>query len=162
MLDRKELDTIIGGLKYLDWEFYVGDMGDGWYLQMRFDAPDSETGQIERQHCRKWYISKHMTETEVVDTAYKAVEAGVIHEMQEAFLYARPGLSTNGTVVTRYRPRPIRNPHMDVKARYDGCLTTEHRAPMPKKDVENSGLIDYIDDEGRCFVKGTLVGNIVH
>ena len=129
-MNRKELDTIIGNLVYLDWEFYVGEMGDGWYLQMRFDAPDADTGQIERQHCRKWYISSWMTPTEVVDTAYKAVEAAVIHEMKESFLY---------------RGRPIHNPHTSVESRYEACIKTEHRGAPVRPDEEERFTIATVE-----------------
>ncbi len=112
MLTKEEIKYIVGRVKYLDWELYVGDMGDGLYVQVRFDAPDSETGEVMRQHCRKWYMSLWMTETEVVDTVYKAVEAAVIHEMKESFTY---------------RGEMIHNPHTSVKARAIACRTSEHR-----------------------------------
>ncbi len=114
MVTKEEVLGIIGRTSYLDWEFHLGDMGDGFYVQVQFDAPDSETGKVERQHCRKWYISKWMTETEVVDTLYKAVEAAVIHEMKENF---------------QFKGRMIHNPHTSVAARYEACVKTEHRAP---------------------------------
>jgi len=105
---------IIAKLKYRDWGFYVGVMGDGFYLQIRFDAPDSQTGKVETQHCRKWYISTWMTETEIVDTAYKAIETAVIHEMKEEFTY---------------KGHMIYNPHMSVGARISRCTISEHREP---------------------------------
>ncbi len=145
MLTKEQVLGIIGRTSYLDWEFHLGDMGNGFYVQVQFDAPDSETGKVERQHCRKWYISKHMTETEVVDTLYKAVEAAVIHEMKESFTY-------NG--------RMIHNPHTSVAARYEACVQTEHRAPPTvvadeKLKSQKSFLIDwdkvkYVSEEERA------------
>lgn len=124
MVTKEEVLGIIGRTSYLDWEFHLGDMGDGFYVQVQFDAPDSETGKVERQHCRKWYISKWMTETEVVDTLYKAVEAAVIHEMKENF---------------QFKGRMIHNPHTSVAARYEACVNTEHRAAPPVVTQDKDG-----------------------
>lgn len=145
MVTKEEVLGIIGRTSYLDWEFHLGDMGDGFYVQVQFDAPDSETGKVERQHCRKWYISKWMTETEVVDTLYKAVEAAVIHEMKENF---------------QFKGRMIHNPHTSVAARYEACVKTEHRAAPPvaadeKPKSQKSFLIDwdkviYVTEEERA------------
>lgn len=130
MLTEAEIRNIVSEAKYLDWELYVDTMGDGFYVQVRFDAPDSETGVIESQHCRKWYISKWMTETEVVDTIYKAVEAAVIHEMKESFTY---------------RGHMIHNPHTSVAARQVACHLTEHRAAPPVQAVKKVGKITVAD-----------------
>lgn len=121
MVTKEEVLGIIGQTSYLDWEFHLGDMGNGFYVQVQFEAEDSATGKVERQHCRKWYISKHMTETEIVDTLYKAVEAAVIHEMKENF---------------KFKGRMIHNPHTSVGARYEACVQTEHRAAPPKEVAE--------------------------
>jgi len=135
MLTEAEIRTIVADVKYLDWELYVDKMGDGFYVQVRFDAPDSETGVIESQHCRKWYISKWMSETEVVDTVYKAVEAAVIHEMKESFTY---------------RGNMIHNPHTSVAARMIACHLTEHRAaPEPVKAIKKVANIGDILREAR-------------
>lgn len=134
MVTKEEVLGIIGRTSYLDWEFHLGDMGNGFYVQVQFNAPDSETGKVERQHCRKWYISKHMTETEIVDTLYKAVEAAVIHEMKENFTY-------NGSM--------IHNPHTSVGARMEACTQTEHRAP-PKGVAEATA--NAIDASRKSFL----------
>jgi hypothetical protein len=47
---------------------------------------------------RKWFISPHMCQNEVIRTAYKAIECAVAHEMNENFLY---------------RDVAIMTPHMD-------------------------------------------------
>ena len=72
-----------------------------FYIQIQFDAPDSLSGKNQRQYCRKWYLSSHMTKQEVVRTAYKAFQAAVLHEAAEQFLY---------------RDCMIYSPHMDVDA----------------------------------------------
>ena len=89
VMTRLQLVEIVQKLKYLDWEFYIGEFRErsvyegpvpaidqeppppvGYYLQMRFSAPDSQTGKIERQHCRKWFISRFACRQEVLVTRY--------------------------------------------------------------------------------------------
>jgi hypothetical protein len=50
-------------------------------------AKDSKTGEMALQQCRKWYISSHACEGEIVRTVYKAIEAAELHEMQENFKF---------------------------------------------------------------------------
>lgn len=112
MQTEDHIKSIISKVDYLDWKIRLGEMGDGWFIQVQFDAPDSESGLIETQHCRKWYISKWMTDTEVVDTIYAAFERAVLHEFKETF---------------RFDNRAIYNPHTSTEARYESCIKTEHR-----------------------------------
>ncbi len=56
-------------------------------LQVIFEGADSVTGQIEIQKCRKWLLSYHMTNNEIVGTAFKAIQAAEEHETREFFLY---------------------------------------------------------------------------
>lgn len=57
------------------------------YLQWIFNAPDLNTGELEEQRCRKWQLSYHMTQSELVRTAFKAALAAEEHEASEAFKY---------------------------------------------------------------------------
>jgi hypothetical protein len=63
------------------WEFRVGEMGDGFFLQVRIP----EAGQFAG--CRKWYVSSHATLSEVVQTAFLAVRVAQEHELREQFKY---------------------------------------------------------------------------
>lgn len=54
-------------------------------IQIVYDAPCTKTGIISEWHGRKWYLSDHMTEDEVVKTCYAAYEAAVKHEIMESF-----------------------------------------------------------------------------
>jgi len=69
------------------------------YLQVEFNAEDAETGNVEKQRCRKWMLSYHMTTTEIVYTALKAIQAAEDHETREFF---------------RYKNVRIVNPHFSV------------------------------------------------
>jgi hypothetical protein len=55
---------------------------------------------------RKWRLSLHMTKSEVVATAFKAVMTAVEHETREQF---------------KYRGEAIFGPHHDVDALVDFC-----------------------------------------
>lgn len=83
------------------WSLVIG-MDDGaFWLQWRFDATDTETGNLSRQHGRKWRISQHATPDEVVKTAWAAVQMAIQHEAAERFTYKREA---------------IFHPHTDVEA----------------------------------------------
>jgi hypothetical protein len=55
------------------------------YLQVKFTAPCSKTSLYQEWTGRKWYLSDHMTEDEVVKTAYAACKAAIEHEVMEGF-----------------------------------------------------------------------------
>ena len=55
------------------------------FLQVVYSAPCTKTGNNEEWKGRKWYLSKHMTDDEIVKTAYVAFESCVKHEIMENF-----------------------------------------------------------------------------
>lgn len=73
--------AILADISYKDWEFRLAP-DDSW-MQIVFRDP--ATGEM--QHCRKWRLSPHMTRSEVVQTALKAVLSAEEHEAREKFLY---------------------------------------------------------------------------
>jgi hypothetical protein len=99
-----EILKIVEKVTYKDWDIVLRFDDKRPYIQIQFEAPDSFTGVVERQHCRKWMLSRFMTNSEIVRTIYKAIEAAVLHEMQEDF---------------RYDDEPIFRPHMDIEALWD-------------------------------------------
>ncbi len=117
-MTKEMMEAILEQVKYKDWTFHVeqkteyidggGYMGqsDGeyrnfFYLQVRFPDADLMTGEIEMQHGRKWILSKYMTKSEIVTTAFKAIMTAEEHEIREKF---------------RYRGRMIFGPHFNVDA----------------------------------------------
>ncbi len=106
-LSEMDVRLILHEVRYKDWQFRVGPMGDGFFLQVLFAAPDNDAqpGTVaplpELQHGRKWYVSPHMTQSEVVQTAFSAVRWAEEHELRELFLY---------------RGERIFGPHHDVNA----------------------------------------------
>lgn len=105
-----ELIALLEKITYKDWELrsnvhrgavYPRPVSPPW-IQWRFWATDNaDSGAIEEslQSCRKWMLSWHMTESEVVRTAYKAALAAEEHECSENFLF-------NGAMLF--------NPHMHL------------------------------------------------
>lgn len=103
-----EVDLILKNVQFLDWEIRLMEKGDGYLMQWVFfdtDVDKPETGKIP-QHCRKWYISPYSTETEIVETAWKACWIAMMHEVSEKFTY---------------KGRRIYSPHFDVNARIAMC-----------------------------------------
>lgn len=106
MMDMGELQAVMGELEYKDWVFHIGEDGDRCFLQVRFTALDVETMEVSWQSGRKWWISPHMTKSEVVQTALKAVLTAEEHEAREQF---------------RYGGQRIFGPHIDVDVLWRVC-----------------------------------------
>lgn len=105
MLSNKDIERIVAQVQYKDWQFNVKyDGGVRPYVQLTFNAKCSVSGVFEKQHGRKWLLSHHMTESEVVQTCMKAVLAAVEHEAREEFMWAG---------------QPIFRPHLDVRALWE-------------------------------------------
>jgi hypothetical protein len=76
-----EVLAITRRIKFRDWGFGVGNMGDGSMLRVAFVV----NGEL--QIGRKWYVSPHAIPEEVVQTALKAVLTALEHEAREEFTY---------------------------------------------------------------------------
>ena len=82
-------------------DFRIGLMGDGWFIQhyqVIADCKESK-GTPTEQRGRKFYISPHMTDSEVIQTCLLAVLLFEEHEAREWFTY-------NG--------KEIYGPHIDI------------------------------------------------
>lgn len=86
-----EIDSIVNQINYKkDWNVcvHMTNLDERKpYLQIEFMGEDVETGIVELQKCRKWNLSYHMTDTEIVNTAFKAIQAAEDHETREFFTY---------------------------------------------------------------------------
>lgn len=71
------------------------------YLQVKYVAPCTKTGEVQEWNGRKWYLSEFMTEDEIVKTAWCAFEGAVKHELMEGFKF-------NNIIVF--------NPHVNFRA----------------------------------------------
>jgi len=59
----------------------------GFFLQWTYNSSCAVDGEQAEWHCRKWYLSPYMLESEVVKTAFAAALAGEEHETREKFVY---------------------------------------------------------------------------
>lgn len=92
--------NLLSMCKFHDWEFIVKLDDNRPYLQVCATTEDNTSpGDKMSWKSRKWFLSKHMTDSEVVQTAFKAVLTAVEHETRECFLY-------NG--------RHVFGPHFDI------------------------------------------------
>jgi hypothetical protein len=94
---------ILKECQFRDWDIIVQKRDSMMYLQVMFLA-DRGDGIIENQTGRKWFLSEHMTRSEVVQTAFKAVMTALEHEAREHF---------------KYRGSAIFGPHFDVDVLVD-------------------------------------------
>ena len=113
---KKLLNKII--FRHHTWR--TGRMGDGFYLQLRFHAPDTETGIEGWHHGGKFYVSRHVAFNELLRTAHKAVISAVLHEADEDF-------KVNGLAVY--------HPHISVPALIEAARNGhEYRKSPDAKD----------------------------
>lgn len=111
-----EIREVVGRIRYKNWEFYIGEPRRGpMWLQVRFPAPDSETAEVTIQHGRKWQLSPHMTVSEIVTTALKAVLTAEEHETREQFTY---------------RGAMVFGPHVDVETLVTISHSRDRRASL--------------------------------
>lgn len=55
------------------------------YIQLEYNSACNKDGDNDYWKGRKWYLSKHMTDDEIIKTCYAAFEACVKHEIMEGF-----------------------------------------------------------------------------
>lgn len=111
--DLSPVATVLG-IQYKDWVLHLKDDKGRWYLQWSFTAPDYAHGNTPTDWTsRKWHLSEHMTESEIVQTALAAALMAEEHEAREAFSY-------NG--------QRIFNPHISVAALQRACTELDVRA----------------------------------
>ncbi len=87
------------------------------YLQAKFNAKCSKTGEVCAQYTRKWCISREATKSEIVQTAFKCVLTSIEHEARESFLY---------------RGRPVFGPHIHVDELWHACVIEDEREEPSK------------------------------
>lgn len=103
-MNREQLQKLLDGItykEYLHWTFRIAkEVDGGWLIQHTQLLPDCEVKRAaEMQSGRKWYISQHMTESEVLQTALLAVLTFEEHEARECF---------------RYQGKQLYGPHIDI------------------------------------------------
>jgi hypothetical protein len=139
---RSEVDAIIQQVEFRDGWFVVHEKGDGWLVQLCYFDKDVHTGEREIQHCRKFYVSPHMTETEVVETAWAACQRSMMHRAGEYFTY---------------RGKRVYSPHFSIGDRLEMAARPEDARPAPPAKRECSceaGLDHYNRWDPHCANHG--------
>lgn len=104
-----EVKTIIDRISFMDRQFRITERNKGYMLQIEYyevDVDDSSNTEPVLQRARKWYISPYSTETEIVETAFKACRTSMDHVLKEHFLYLG---------------RRVYSPHFSIQARLRMC-----------------------------------------
>lgn len=115
-MTQQELRSLLFDVTYENFVFHSGPLGDGFFLQVEFLAPDNSiqahVGAYDWKG-RKWYVSAHSTDSEVILTALKAVLTALEHEAREKF---------------KFRGRAILHPHPDLEVLWQVAEEREVRA----------------------------------
>ena len=97
---------LAAGIRFRDWTITVLERGLDLFLRASFTAPCNVTGTATMQHSRKWLLSVHMTDGEVIQTAFKCILTAMEHEIREEFTW---------------QGQPIFGPHFSISALHHLC-----------------------------------------
>lgn len=118
--DFARFRDVLSRVECLPFTFIIGSDETGSpFLQATYIEPDIYTGHPTLQKTRKWKLSIHMTNSELVQTALKCALTSAEHQVRESFLY---------------RGQRIFGPHFDVEALVELCKDGNHltyRPPTP-------------------------------
>jgi hypothetical protein len=78
--------ALISRVSYPGFYFRAGNMGYGFFVQICYEDRCVDTEKVEWQNGRKWYVSPHATDGEVVQTLLKAAITSAEHNVRERFL----------------------------------------------------------------------------
>jgi hypothetical protein len=93
------VDRLLDDVQFFAYRFEVREGHGGVFVQGLYEDSDIYTGAVERQHTRKWLLSPAMTDSEVVQTAFKLCMTSYEHRCREGF---------------KYQGRRIFGPHFNV------------------------------------------------
>lgn len=91
---------LIAYIEFQNYRFVVDEGHGGVYLKAIYEDADIYTGNLEDQHTRRWLLTPQMTDSEIVQTAFKCCLTSYEHRCREAFMY---------------RGARIFSPHFDVE-----------------------------------------------
>ena len=91
---------------------YSPGSSDGALLWAKYEDADVYTGKYEWQTTRKWYISSHATDSEILQTILKLCLTSAEHRVRESFLYGG---------------KRIFGPHIKIDAHMLACDNVDHR-----------------------------------
>lgn len=80
-------DDVLTRVSYPKFYFVVGVVNGSYYMQIECNDKCNVTDAEITWKSRKWNLSVHMTDGEIVQTAFKAVLTAMEHEVREKFTY---------------------------------------------------------------------------
>lgn len=90
-VDVSRFWQVLGRVSFNDWRFQLsiekGLFADIVFLHVEADEVCNVTGKSHTWKSRKWRLSTHMTDGEIVQTAFKAVMTAMEHEVREQFKF---------------------------------------------------------------------------
>lgn len=115
----ESIQALLDYIQCMNYRFTVLPKDDGFLVQLRYFDKDIDTGEETEQATRKWYVSSHSVDSEIVRTAFKAVMTSLEHIAREKFLY---------------KDVAIFNPHFDVEklVEFARCSVYDQRQERPK------------------------------
>lgn len=97
------------------------------FIQWIYDEECVITGEMKEWHCRKWYLSDHMLESEIVKTAFAGAIASAEHQCREKF---------------RYQDVRIFNPHISLEAMMEMATRETTREDPIDEDMDFEALVE--------------------
>ena len=91
---------LLGHVHFQNYRYQVREAHGGVVLYAIYEEADIYSGEPTEQQTRKWVLSPHMTDSEIVQTAFKCAHTSMEHRTREHFTY---------------RGRRIFGPHFDVE-----------------------------------------------
>lgn len=142
MQTLETMQNLIKDVTFNDWNYHIKLDGTRPYLQIKFMAPCNMTGVMEEQSSRKWLLSFHMTDDEIISTALKATLTAVEHETREQF---------------KWRKQPIYRPHYSI---YELHALSEKGATTKRDPQENSSWEGCVDRQSGAFEDWEILESI--
>ncbi len=139
MQTLKSIKNLINQVSYKDYEFNIFKKGDAFLIQVQFMGTDTDTGKVELQKCRKWYISAYSCDSEVVRSCFLAIRQAEEHELTENF---------------KYKGIQVFNPHLDMDklAEFVGTKPFQTREPTFKACADKSIVIKLFNKNTETFL----------
>ena len=110
LIDRAE--TLLKQIIFYNYRFTVKEGHGGVYLQGQYEDKDIDTGVLETQYTRKWLLSPAMSDSEIIQTAFKLCMTSFEHQCREGF---------------KYKGELIYSPHYDAEALYELCVAKRNK-----------------------------------
>lgn len=95
----KRASDVLSRVQFEGFEYITATKGEVVFLQIACSSKCNVTGEPMRWTSRKWMLSEHMTDGEIVQTAFLATKIAIEHELRETFYY---------------KGQPIFDPHYDL------------------------------------------------